>query len=152
MIFLALFLFPEKMILFFRQSIKDDIFQKNVWQNFSNALERWYFKKIAVKYDLSGIIRKDEIIFLKSMILLFRLKMKDHIPQNNTWKYDIFCISGKDGIFFLQIWCWSEEDDPSNKKMILLLKKQRSSPVKLTFLVSLKKVIVILERMAFLLT
>ena len=98
---------------------------------------------------LSGKIK---FIFLKSIILLFRLKMKDHITQNNTWKYDIFCISGKDGIFFLQIWCWSEEDDPSNKKMILLLKKQRSSPVKLTFLVSLKKVIVILERMAFLLT
>ena len=98
---------------------------------------------------LSG---KMKFLFLKSMILLFRVKMKDHIPQNNTWKYDIFCISGKDGIFFLQIWCWSEEDDPSNKKMILLLKKQRSSPVKLTFLVSLKKVRVILEKMVFLLT
>ena len=98
---------------------------------------------------LSG---KMKFLFLKSMILLFRVKMKDHIPQNNTWKYDIFCICGKDGIFFLQIWCWSVEDDPSNKKMILLLRKQRSSPVKLTFLVSLKKVRVILERMVFLLT
>ena len=70
MIFLALFLFPEKMILFFRRSIKDDIFQKNVWQNFSNALERWYFKKIAVKYDLSGIIRKDEIYFSQKYNLI----------------------------------------------------------------------------------
>ena len=128
-----------------------------------------YFKKMygktSQKLSKDGILKKLQwnmiflvlsgkmkFLFLKSMILLFRVKMKDHIPQNNTWKYDIFCICGKDGIFFLQIWCWSVEDDPSNKKMILLLRKQRSSPVKLTFLVSLKKVRVILERMVFLLT
>ena len=26
----------------------------------------------------------------KSMILFFRRKMKDDLPQKNTWKYDIF--------------------------------------------------------------
>ena len=47
--------------------------------------------------ELSG-----NIIFLfpKTMILFFRRKMKDRLFQTNTWKYDIFCIFGKDGISF----------------------------------------------------
>ena len=40
--------------------------------------------------------------------------MKEHLSQKNTWKYDIFCIFGKYGIFF-----------PTNKQ-----KKRRSSPQK----------------------
>ena len=26
--------------------------------------------------------------------------MKDDLSQKNVWKYDVFCIFGKDGIFF----------------------------------------------------
>ena len=43
----TIFLFPENMILFFRQKMKDDIFQK-IHVNLifcSNVLKRWSFQK-----------------------------------------------------------------------------------------------------------
>ena len=41
------FLFPENMILFFRQKMSDDLSQKihGYMIFFSNVLERWYFQK-----------------------------------------------------------------------------------------------------------
>ena len=90
MIFLVLsgkiiFLFPESMILFFRQKIWDDLSQKKY-------MEIWYFlqmfwkdglsTKIALEWDLSCIIWKDNILF--------------------TRKYDIFSLDAKWKIIFLK--------------------------------------------------
>ena len=50
-------------------------------------------KKIAPEYDLSCIIRKDDISFPENMILFFRHRRKDNLSQKNkknTWKYHIF--------------------------------------------------------------
>ena len=47
-------------------------------------------KKIAVEYDLSCIIGKDDILFPENMILHVRRKMKDDLFLKNTRKYDIF--------------------------------------------------------------
>ena len=52
-------------------------------------------KEIALKYDLSCIIRKDDIIFPDNMILFFRHKRKDDFSQKNTWKYVFFNSSQK---------------------------------------------------------
>ena len=69
--------------------------------------------------------------------------MKDHFSQKDTKENDLFCMLGKGGISF------------SYKNDISLLSKnpRQSSPEKctleMTFLVSLKKVIFILENMVF---
>ena len=67
--------------------------------------------------------------------------MKNHISQKGTWKYDIFCIFGKDDISF------------SYKYNITFLSKKAkttfSRKTHLTFPVSLKKMIFILENIVF---
>ena len=76
MIFLVLsgkmiFPFPENIILFFRQKMKDDISQNNTWKYdiFFKCAEKMVFpKQIALEYDLSCIIWKDVIFLPKSMI------------------------------------------------------------------------------------
>ena len=45
------------------------------------------------------VLSEEIFIFPENMTLLFRWKMKDHLPQKNTWKYISF-ISCKDGISF----------------------------------------------------
>ena len=82
-------------------------------------------KKIALEYDLSYIIGKDDISFPENMILPVRQKIKDDFSQKKKkQKYDIFfkhaekmvfskrtalrhdspCIILKDGIFFPKTW------------------------------------------------
>ena len=86
MIFLVLsgnmmFLFPENIILFFRRKMKDDLSQEihGILIFFSNTPKKWSFqKKIMLKYDLSCIIRKDDISFSR--------------------KYDIFCACFQQGV------------------------------------------------------
>ena len=90
-------------------------------------------KKIALEYDLSCIIRKGGIVFHEKRILFFRRRKKGDLSQK---------ISGN--IIF------------SGYLVPILSRKQRwSSPekmhLKMTFMVSLKKTIFILENMVFLL-
>ena len=40
--------------------------------------------------------KKDDISFPRKYDLIFRRKMKDE----NTWKYDVFCMFAKDAISF----------------------------------------------------
>ena len=57
-------------------------------------------KKVALKYDLSYIIEKDDISFFpENMILPFRQKVKDDLSQKNTRKYDIFFERSKNMFF-----------------------------------------------------
>ena len=96
----------ENYIFFFQTSCKDG-----------------HSKKIALEYDLSCIIDKDDFL-PKNMILPPRRKMKDDLSQKNTRKYDIFfkcsqtmvfskrttpghdlsCIVSKDSIFSPKAW------------------------------------------------
>ena len=46
---------------------------------FPDVLKRWSFQNIALEYDLSCIIRKDNISFLKKCDLILRRKMKDEL-------------------------------------------------------------------------
>ena len=89
---------------------------------FPNVLKRWSFqKKIALEYDISCIIRKDDI-FPENMIFFFRREMKDNRSQENTWKlifssnfwkdslskkialeHDLSCTIRKDGTSFSRI-------------------------------------------------
>ena len=52
------FLFPENMILFFRQKMKNDLSQKNTWKYiFLKCPEKMVFpKKIALEHNLSCFI------------------------------------------------------------------------------------------------
>ena len=64
--------------------------------SFSKCFEKMVFRKKlhwtlwSLHYDLSCIIRKDDIYFSRKYILFFRHKRKDDLPQKNTCKYDIF--------------------------------------------------------------
>ena len=84
-------------------------------------------KKIALEFDLSCIIGKDDISFSRKYDLTPRQKMKDDLSQINTQKYDIFfkcsekmvfskriapghdlsCTIWKGGIFFPKTWYFS---------------------------------------------
>ena len=48
------------------------------------------------------LVLSEKMIFLfpENMMFFFRRKMKDLISQKTTWKYDVFCTCGKDGIYF----------------------------------------------------
>ena len=82
MIFLVLsgkmiFLFPENMILFFRQKMKDDLSRKKymeIWYFLQMFWKDGLFKKICLEYDISCIIWKDGLV-----------------PRKN----DIFSLDGK---------------------------------------------------------
>ena len=95
-------------------------------------------KKIALEYDLSYIIGKDDISFSQNIIWFFRQNMNDDLSQKNTWnvdicckcsekmvfpkkiaqEYDIFCIIRKDDIYFPR-----KYDLREGKWMIICLKK-----------------------------
>ena len=51
-------------------------------------------QKVALEYDLSCIIKKDDIALCENMTLSFRQKMKDNLFSKNYMK-----------IYFLQIFC-----------------------------------------------
>ena len=78
-------------------------------------------KKIALEYDISCVIRNDDI-FPENMIFFFRREMKDNRSQENTWKlifssnfwkdslskkialeHDLSCTIRKDGTSFSRI-------------------------------------------------
>ena len=67
------FLSPENIIFFFRRIMKDDISQKNTWKYdiFYICSGKMAFpKKIVLEYDLSCIIRKDDISFSRKYDLI----------------------------------------------------------------------------------
>ena len=65
---------------------------------FPNVLKRWSFqKKIALEYDISCIIRNDDI-FPENMIFFFKREMKDNRSQENTWKLIFSSNFWKDGL------------------------------------------------------
>ena len=122
MIFLVLagkmiFLFPENTILFFRRKMKDHLSQKNTckYDIFCKCSEKMVFRK-TLHQNLIFLVLSGAMIFLspKNMMLFLRWKIKDHLSQKDAWKYDIFCIFGKDGIFVSYIY-----------DITLLSKKQR---------------------------
>ena len=75
--------------------------------------------KITFEYDLSCIIRKDDIFSPVNMILSFRQKIKDNLsqkiyenmifskkmffPKKTALEYDLSCMIRKDGVFSLKI-------------------------------------------------
>ena len=67
--------------------------------------------------------------------------MKDDLSQKNTWKYDLFCMFGKDGISFPRNmklpFCQKDKDDLFPKNIHL----------NMTFPALLKKMIFVLENM-----
>ena len=126
--------------------------RKNILSFFFNFLKRWSSQKIALVFEkkmhwnLIFFVLSGRIIFLfpKNKILFFRRKVKDNISPENTWNYDIFCIFSNNDIWF------------SHKYGITLFSKKRMMTIsqkihlKMTFLVSLKNIIFILENMVFL--
>ena len=66
----------------------------------SNVPKRLSFlKKNALEYDLSSIIRKDDIYF-HNISFFYRRKIKHDLSQKNPWEYDVFYMFDKDGMFF----------------------------------------------------
>ena len=89
MIFLVLsgkmmFLFPENLILFFRQKMKDDFSQKNTWKYdiFSKCSEKMVFPKIS-HWNMIFLVLSGK------MVLFYQ-------------KYDIFSLDGKSKMIFLK--------------------------------------------------
>ena len=100
-------------------------------------------KTIALEYGLSCIIRKDDIFFPK--IWSYSLGEDERWSLlKYTWKYDIFCTFGKDCISFSYrydiTFLWKKKRWSSSEKTHL----------KMTFPVSLKQLMFILENMVFL--
>ena len=98
-------------------------------------------KKIALEYDLICIIRKHDISFShKNTILFFRRKMKDHLSQKIHGNMILSVCSVKILFLFptnmiLPFW---------HKSKVDLLPKTK---LKITFSISLKNMIFILENM-----
>ena len=60
-------------------------------------------KKIALEFDLSCIIGKDDISISRKYDLTSRRKMKDDLSQKNTQKYDIFSKCSENMVFSIRI-------------------------------------------------
>ena len=89
-----IFLFPEDLILFFRRKMKDDLFQKKymeVWYILQMFRKDGLSKKLALEYDLSYIMKKDDIFFSRKYFFL-RTENERWDFSKNTWKYDVFCM------------------------------------------------------------
>ena len=80
------FLLPDNITLFFRRKMKDDLSQKNTWKYdiFFKCLKKMVFLKIiALEYDLSIIIWKDDIFFSGKYDISFSRK---YHSLNGIWK------------------------------------------------------------------
>ena len=89
MIFLVLsgkmiFLFPENMILFFRQKMKDDLSQKNTWKYdiFFKCSEKMVFPK-TLHWNMIFLALSRKMLFFspKTWYFFFGRKMKDDLSQ-----------------------------------------------------------------------
>ena len=123
MIFLLLsgkmiFLFPDKMILFFRQKMKDDLYQK-IHGNMifsSNVLKRWSFQKKSYWNMTFLVLSWKMVCFFYPNIWYFFFwpKMIDDLYQEihwntiftvyryNCYKYDITLLPKKSKTIFFQ--------------------------------------------------
>ena len=114
-----------------------NVARKNIWSS----------QKFTLEYDLSCIIRKDNIYFSKNMTSFFRQKRTDHLSQNNTWKYLIFCKCSEKlvclkrctGIWsflycqenwYLKIWSYSLE----KRRKIIFLQKMHGNMIVFVYL------------------
>ena len=91
------------------------------------------------------VLSGKKLFFPESMILFFRWKMKDDISENIHGNMILSLYSVKTVFFSKQIWYYTS------------VKRQRSSSLekihlKITFPVSLEKIIFILENIVFLMT
>ena len=124
------------------------------WSFPKKYTEIWYFlqifwkdglsKKIVLEYGLSCIFRKDNIFFPKIWSYSLDGKWKTIFLKKIHEKYDIFCVLSK-YVFPLQIWYC-----PSVKTANMIFTQKIH--LKMTFPLSLKKMIFVLESRAFLLT
>ena len=131
-----LFLFPEKMILFFRRKMKDDLSQKNAWKYdiFFKCSEKVVFPKKS-HWNMIFLLSSGKMAFLfpKYMTFFLRTENERWSFSKNIWKYNVFCMFGKNGIFFsLQIWNY-----PTVKKAKIIFSRK----------IHLKMMILILEKM-----
>ena len=92
-------------------------------------MEMWYilqmfridglFKKIALEYDLSYIMREDGISFSRKYDFFLRTENEKWYFSKNTWKYDVFCMLLKLVFLFPTNMKWSfcqnSKDDPFPK-------------------------------------
>ena len=118
--------------------------------SFSKCSEKMVFHRTGIwhesHWDMILLVPSGKMIFFfpENMILFYRRKMKDDLSQENTRKYDVFCIFGKDGASF----SYKHEINLSKTyqkiKDCLLPKKKH---LKMTFPVSLIKMMLILEKM-----
>ena len=93
---------------------------------FRNVLKRWSFQKIAPEYDLSCIIRKDDISFPRKYdLVLYVENERLYFFKKSTRKYDIFFKCSEKTVF----------PKKSHWNMIILL-----SSGKMTFLFPPKKI------------
>ena len=88
-----IFLFPENMILLFRQKVKDNLSQKNRWKYniFFKGSEKIVFPKKSL-WDMAFLF-PEHTIFLQT-------ESERWSFSKYTSKYDVFCIFGKDGTSF----------------------------------------------------
>ena len=129
---------------------------------FPNIFKRCSFQKIALDYDLACIIKKDDISFSRKYNLIFYAQKERWSFSKSNWKYHVFFKYFKkmifpnnshlNMIFFYNIWKDSTAvfhkiwyfffEDGKWKKLIF---------ISCEFLASLKKMILVLENMVFLL-
>ena len=142
------FLFTKKIILFFIRKNETCLSRKNTWKYdiFCKFSEKMVFL-IQWQWNMVFLVLSGKIIFifLKNMILLFRKKMKDHLSQKQKKNHGnmIFSVYSVKMVFLspinmISLFC------PKSKHDILPIEK-------MTFPVSMKKMIFILENFVFIL-
>ena len=129
---------------------------------FPNVFQRYSLQKPALDYDLACIIKKDDISFYRKCNLILYTQKERWSFSKNTWKYDVFfkyfkkiifpnnshlnmiffVISGKVVLLFSIKYDIFFFEDRKWKKLIF---------ISCEFLASLKKMILVLEYMVFLL-
>ena len=100
-----IFLFLENLILFFRPQKKDDLSQKKntwKWDIFFKYSEKTVFPK-KLHWNMIFLVSSTKMAFLfrKYCMIVFPWTENERWSfSKHTWKYDVFCIFGKDGISF----------------------------------------------------
>ena len=128
------------------------IFLKKIQNKKQKNMEMWYilqmfwkdglFKKVALEYNLSSIIRKDGISFSRKYDIFSTDWKWKIIFLKKYMEIDAFCLFHKvvsGYLFFLQIWNY-----PFVKKVKMIF--SRKIHLKMAFPALLKKIIFIVEK------
>ena len=95
--------FPDNMILFFRRKMKDNLSQKNAWKYdiFFKCSEKMVFPNKS-HWNMIFLLSsgKTALLFPEKVIFFLRKENERWSFSKNTWKYDVFCMFGKNGISF----------------------------------------------------